>query len=77
VNDAHRFRWLVLAMRCCGTPIVFYSLVYASIGSLFQIGGFYLDPNMRPVGLILLLVGAGIFLLFMALAFRAFRGEAG
>jgi hypothetical protein len=40
---------------------------------MFIAGSYYLDPDMGPVGLILLFIGVGIFLIFLVLAYRAFR----
>ena len=67
-------RWIDRAIKCCGRPIFFYSGVYIVLGALFILGSLYLDPVMRPVGLILLLVGVGMFVLFLILAFRS-RGS--
>jgi hypothetical protein len=62
------FKWLTCALRCCGKPALFYSLLYAGLGLLFMLGSRVLDPVMATVGLILLLVGAGIFALFALIA---------
>ena len=61
--------WISRAIKCCGRPIFFYSGLYALLGVFFIVGSLYLDPDMGPVGLILLLVGVGIFLLFLILAY--------
>ena len=72
-----RNNWLSRAIRCCGRPIVFYSGLYIILGVLFIVGSFYLDPAMGPIGTILFLVGVGIFLLFLLLAFRSYRQNPG
>lgn len=69
-------RWIDRAIKCCGGPIFFYSSLYLLLGVLFIIGSLYLDPAMGPVGLILLLVGLGILLLFFVLAFYRLRRNA-
>ena len=56
-------RWIDRAIRCCGGPIFFYSDLYLLLGALFITGSLFLDPDMAPVGIILLLVGLGILLL--------------
>jgi len=68
-------QWIDRAIKCCGGPIIFYSCIYLLLGSLFVLGSFYLDPDMRPVGIILLFSGVLIFLLFLILAFYSFRGD--
>jgi hypothetical protein len=70
---------LLSAIRCCGRPIFFFSLLYAGLGLLFLLGSRVLDPAMQPVGLILLLVGVGIFLMFVVLAliFPGSKGREG
>ena len=70
-------RWLSSAIRCCGKPAIFYSLVYGSLGVLFLGGSRLLDPAMETVGIILLLVGIGIFLVFLVLAYLADRRRSG
>jgi hypothetical protein len=65
--------WLSSAIRCCGKPAIFYSLVYGTLGVLFLGGSRILDPAMETVGIILLLVGIGIFLVFLVLAFLSGR----
>lgn len=72
-----RDNWFGKAIRCCGQPIVFYSGLYIGLGLLFIFGSVYLDPDMGPIGTILLSVGVGIFLLFLLLAFRSFRRDPG
>lgn len=67
------FKWMDRAIKCCGGPIIFYSCIYLLLGSLFLLGSLYLDPDMRPVGIILLFSGVMIFLLFLILAFYSFR----
>jgi multisubunit Na+/H+ antiporter MnhC subunit len=68
-------RWIDRAIKCCGGPIFFYSGLYLLIGVLFIVGSLYLDPAMGHVGIILLLVGVGILLLFFVLAYHKFRGN--
>ena len=68
-----RGNWLRRAIACCGRPIFFYSGIYASLGALFILGSLFLDPDMGPVGLILLFVGLGIFAVFLIFAYRNFR----
>jgi hypothetical protein len=68
-----QIRWMDRAIKCCGGPIFFYSALYVLLGVLFIVGSLYLDPDMGFVGIILLLVGLGIFLVFFILAFHKFR----
>jgi len=68
-------KWLGRAIKCCGGPIFFYSGLYALLGVSFIVGSRYLDPDMKNVGLILLLVGLGILVVFVIFAFRSFRGS--
>jgi TRAP-type C4-dicarboxylate transport system permease small subunit len=68
-----RMNWMTRAIKCCGRPIFFYSGLYVALGLMFIVGSLYLDPDMGTVGLILLLVGVGIFLIFLILAYRSFR----
>lgn len=71
-----RMRWIDRAIKCCGGPIFFYSGLYLVLGLLFIVGSLYLDPDMSFVGITLLLVGVGILLVFLGLAFYRFRGNA-
>lgn len=72
-----QMRWIDRAIKCCGGPIFFYSGVYLLIGVIFIVGSLYLDPDMGHVGIILLLVGVGILLLFFVLAYHKFGGNGG
>ncbi len=48
-----RMPWWQKAAVCCSQPTLFYSLMFAVVGLLFMLGGFYLDSDMWTVGLIL------------------------
>jgi len=67
-------RWVRLAVQCCGRPIFFYSGLYIALGLRFILGSLYLDPDIGAIGLILLLVGVSILLLFFVLAYQRIRG---
>jgi hypothetical protein len=68
-----QMRWIDRAIKCCGGPIIFYSSLYFLLGVFFIVGSLYLDPDMGPVGVILLMVGVGILLLFFIMAFYKLR----
>jgi hypothetical protein len=67
-----RIAWIERAIKCCGGPIFFFSGIYILVGGLFMVGSLYLDPDMAPVGFILLIVGVIIFLVFLLLAYLRF-----
>jgi len=60
---------------CCAQPTIFYSLMFAAIGGLFLVGGAVLDPNMAPIGLILIGVAVAMVVVYFVLAYRAFGGR--
>lgn len=66
-------QWLRRAVQCCGKPVFFYSGIYTTLGLLFVLGSFYLDPDMGTIGLILLFVGASILVLYFTLAYKRLR----
>ena len=68
-----RILWMQKAMKCCGGPVLFLSGLYTLLGFLFIMGSFYLDPEMAPVGEILLGVGLMILLMFLILAYSSYR----
>lgn len=77
-----RLAWWQKAAVCCSQPTLFYSLMFAVVGLLFVLAGFYLDSDMWTVGLILILVAAIMLITYLVLAYRAFgrgdrNGEAG
>lgn len=51
--------------------------MFAAIGGLFLIGALVLDPDMAPIGLILIGVAAVMVVVYFVLAYRAFGGRSG
>ncbi len=60
--------WLISALRCCGGPALFYSLLFTGLGGLFLI----LSVPM-PVVLVLFCAGLVSFLSFAFLAYGAHK----
>jgi len=64
--------WLANAFACCGTPILFYALIYGVLGLLFLSGSLFLDPDMdmATIGAILLGTAAVFPAVFLIVAYR-------
>jgi len=70
-----RLPWWRKAAMCCAQPTIFYSLMFAAIGGLFLLGAAVLDPDMAPIGLILIGVAVAMVVVYFVLAYRAFGGR--
>jgi hypothetical protein len=72
-NDWNCLPWWRKAALCCAQPTALYVLAFGIIGLLFLLGAPMLDPDLRVVGLILIGVAAGMLVIYLFLAFRAFH----
>jgi len=64
-----KHHWLREAVAYGGTPIIFYGTLYGTLGLLFLAGSQFLDPNMAPVGAILLATGLVFPTIFVIVAY--------
>jgi hypothetical protein len=65
-------RWFERAITHYGRPVVFYSGTFILVGLAFVLGSFYLDPDLRHIGSILMLVGVGMFVVFLVMAYYSY-----